>query len=175
MKKEHTGLWIPKEILARKDLTHVEKMVWAMARALPEGLKMADSTIAEQLGVGERYIAKVLSKLVERGMLRKIGSHSFRAFFTTTPTGVINYTPECNQLHPEVTSTTPIGDHKAYKPQQTTPKEQEGFDAEAWEAQRERFLGPRKPSPEKDTDIAKEERIVKQRQQDALSNGLHVI
>ena len=93
-------------------------MVWAMADAMPDGLKMADLKIAEQLGIGKRNVAKVLANLLKKGWLQKKGSHGHRTFFTTTPQSVVlksNYTSERNQLHPEAKSTTPVGDHKEYK------------------------------------------------------------
>lgn len=126
MAENYTGLWIPREILVDSDLTHIEKIVWSLANALPNGLKMADQTIAEQTGTSKRNVSKVLKNLVSKGYLKKDGSHNHRSFLAITPQGVIQTTPQsvieesnypskCNQLPLKVQSITPRVRHKEYK------------------------------------------------------------
>ena len=126
MSKPNAGLWIPKEILANKDLTHIEKIIWSMSLAMPKGLRMADSTIADQTGTSPKNVAKVLAKMVASGWLQKSGSHYTRSFRPITPQGVIETTPTVviektdypsggNQLPLQGKSITPQGVHKVYK------------------------------------------------------------
>lgn len=143
--KEYTGLWIPKEIECRADLTHLEKLVWGKVKALPNGMRMADATIAEQLGIKERNVAKVLARMVKKGWLLKTGSYNSRMFQETTPQSVVlqistpqgvvsyprktdDYPSKCSQLPPEVYLTTPQGDHKEYKRKESIEEESSAFE-----------------------------------------------
>ena len=133
----HTGLWIPKTILERTDMTYIEKIVWSMARALPNGLRMSDATIAEQVGATPRYIGNVLCKMVRAGMLEKRGSYGHRSFYPITPICVIDYTYKCNRLHSEVTSITHISEHKVYENKKKAyTKDSHPVEPVSWESEK---------------------------------------
>jgi hypothetical protein len=124
--KEFTGMWISKEILSMKDIKHVEKLVLSMAHNLPDGIRMADSTIAGQIGVSERSVSGILASLVSKGYLLKTGTHSSRLFVPTTQDNVVrttqgdvvqqaDYAVQRNQLRKAAKSTTQGCDHKEHK------------------------------------------------------------
>ena len=81
--KEYLGLWIPKGILACKNLKHVEKLVLAAAINFSDGLRMSDKKLADQLGVSESSIRGILRSMLDKGFLVKVGTHKNRKFLPT--------------------------------------------------------------------------------------------
>jgi hypothetical protein len=69
--KQFTGVWLPKQILEDKDLTPLEKMLYAEVSSF-EDCFASNAFFAERYGVSERHISNSLNKLIQLGFIIKV-------------------------------------------------------------------------------------------------------
>lgn len=68
------GMWIPGEVAFNNNLSHVEKMVWWMIKALDNGGKgcfAPNQYLAHMLDVGTQTVSNSISKLVSEGYIER--------------------------------------------------------------------------------------------------------
>lgn len=74
--RDFKGIWIPREIWLHKELSPLEKMVWAEVHSLYDrtkgGCYAKNDYLAKFFGVGETYISKVISKLKSFGYIQEV-------------------------------------------------------------------------------------------------------
>lgn len=62
-----TGVFLPLEILKDENLTLQEKIILSMAKNMPEGLYMTNSSLGSLLGVSKGRVSHIISSLKSKG------------------------------------------------------------------------------------------------------------
>jgi DNA-binding Lrp family transcriptional regulator len=67
------GIWLPPEILSIEDITAPQKMLVALARNFPNGLRISNNDLADILGIDRRNVIYNIQKLRKKGYLLDTG------------------------------------------------------------------------------------------------------
>jgi len=70
-KKDFTGVWVPKQIIENKELTLLEKMLYAEIACFDDCFA-SNEFFAEKYNVSKEYISKSINKLIKLGFIIKI-------------------------------------------------------------------------------------------------------
>jgi len=75
-KNEYTGFWVPAFVAANPSLTGPEKLVLARVASFKSGAFITNQNLADQLGLKQRWICKLILGLKKQGMLTSEPSHN---------------------------------------------------------------------------------------------------
>lgn len=100
-KRAWTGTWIPRDIWVHRELTWMERCLWAEISNLEgkDGCFASNDYLAKLMGTTPSTVANILSKLRKLDLIRTVGFDGRRRFIRTLSQGSL---PDEGRHHPQV-------------------------------------------------------------------------